>query len=239
MQTGENGGSTSDLKGLEKPLRYLNLSTPEYRALKNLAQIAGKSLDEEIERAVELWRRKRSSGDDAQDWSQTQDKFRCYHDNITLNCHSDCSPNLIEAAIRKHIHDFDLKAQIENFGCSFSETRILSLHIDNSSIDKIKTVKRLSGKSLSHFIDDAIVEFNRIHDDSMAAGANGRYSSNYPEFLRNLKKSRYSGETLHVRLKKSGLEELLRLLKVSDNDIEVALNFAIEWKLSRTYQSSL
>lgn len=210
------------------------LSEPEFRALKNLAYSHGKSVDEEIEHAIDIWRKNRRSEMELDVWSKTEHKFRCFHDAVEMSSCLGYNPNLIEAAIRRHIHDFDINSEFRNYGCRFEETEIVTLEIDSSTADRIWALKRTSGASLSCFVNDAIKQFNRcfaIRRNELDGNISEIASS-----LRECPRNRHcDSRTLHVHLNRDDIRELRRNLQLAQKDVERSITLIINWRVTKTF----
>lgn len=217
---------------LKKPCRHVRLSQPEFRALKKLAQVNENSVDEEIFNALELWEKACRKETDLSFWSQTEPRFKCLHDVVELRYCSDSEPELIEAAIRRHIHDFDTNSEHETNACRMNEALIVTLQMDESVSDRLWKAKRTTGKSMSNFVQDAITNFichltteGRTETSGIAFE---NQNSAAPKPRRML-----STQTLHVSLSRKLIEELCRLLQFNRREIERAVILAINWKLVR------
>jgi hypothetical protein len=226
------------VSGQQKRRCHFYLSEPEYRALKNLAYSHGNSVDEEIEHAVYIWRKNRRSERELDVWSKTEHKFQCFHDAVEMSSCSEYNPNLIEAAIRRHIHDFDIKSEFQNYGCRFEETQIVTLQIDASTADRIWSLKRTSGASLSCFVNDAIKQYNRrfgkLRNESEGA------TSEIAPSLKQTPRNRISdSRTLHVHLNSHDINELRNNMQLEKKDVERAIMLIINWKVTKAFPSQI
>lgn len=232
MQPEYNQDVGSNVSSETKRFRYLNISEPEYRALKNIAYSRGKTVDDEIEYAIELWQKASRSRDEIKNWSKTQHKFMCFHDVVELSYFSELETNLIEAAIRRHLHDFDIEAEFGNSGCRLETTEVVSLQVDSTTADKIKFLKESSGSSLSRFVNDAVKDFNRRFRQcgvkNVLDESGGSQSAPKPS------KKRFDSQiTILVHLEKNELTDLCKNLQLGNNLIEYALTIVINWKLKK------
>lgn len=232
MQHEKLASGQVDIPKIQGNQGFFHLSEPEYRALKNLAHSAGKSVEEEIEHAVDLWKKTCKSSNELALWSQTDRKFRCLHGAVRLTSFSGLAPNLIEAAIRRHIHNFDIDTEIENCGCHFENARILTLQVSKSVIDRLMELKRAEGMSLGALISRAIQEFILVSGNLGNSPDLGQLPNVRPR--RNAKKClRDSTEEIHVSLNREDLETLVIGMGLTLKNVEGAVGHVIDWKFGR------
>ncbi len=230
----EANKSFNNMTPLRKPCRQLRLSEPEFRALKKLAQWHDKTIDEEIFNAVELWGKACGTQTDLSFWSETEPRFKCLHDSVALSHCSESEPDLIEAAIRRHIHDFDANPENETDVWSLNETLIVTLQLDGWIAGKLWSAKRISGKSLSNFVEGAVTDFTRYLEKRGVAGKAWDTSRN--RISTDTKQRRKTGlDTFHINLSKKIIGELCMILQFNRSEIERAVILAINWKLLRSY----
>ncbi|MGD9818002.1 MAG: hypothetical protein AB7V04_04800 [Desulfomonilaceae bacterium] len=219
-------------------LRKIHLSEPEYRALKNIAYSKGKSIEEEIERAVNIWRKSSKSEKDHELWSKTEHKFRCFHDLVQLEFLTEVDATVVESAIRKHIHDFDVDKELRTGGCHLKETEIVSFQLDTNTAERMATIRGTHGKSLNSFLTEAVRDFNsrfgqrgkRPHSEPSKISSKGRphYFEPHPAL-----------KTLHAILNKEDLIDLRKNLQLSNDATEQAVAFVIKWKLTKKSSSTI
>lgn len=218
-------------------LRKIHLSEPEYRALKNIAYSKGKSVEEEIERALNTWRKASKSEKDHELWSKTEHKFRCFHDLVELEFLTEVDTTVVQSAIRKHIHDFDVDKELETNGCHLKDTEIVSFQLDTHTADRMATIRGTHGKSLTCFLTEAVRDFNSHF------GQREKRPLTEPSKITSKNRPRYfepnpALKTIHVKLNKEDLIDLRRNLQLSNKATEQAVEFVIKWKLTKASPSS-
>ena len=221
-----------------RPCRHLRLSEPEFRALKKLAQISEKTLDEEIFHALERWEKACGKETDLSFWSETEPRFRCLHDLVELRYFSDSEPELIEAAIRRHIHDFGSNPEHETNAGAISESLIVTLRMDGLLADRLWAAKRTTGRTLGSFVEDAIMGFISYLSSDESSGIVG---AKFEDQKSGATKPRriMSTQTFHISLNKKLVGELCKILQFNRREIERAVIMAINWRLVRPCLCSL
>ena len=221
----------SNITALKKPCRRLRLSEPEFRALKKLARGNEKTVDEEIFSALELWGKACGTERDLSFWSETEPRFKCLHGSVDLSYCSESEPDLIEAAIRRHIHDFDTNAE-RGEGLRLNETLIVTVQLDEKITERLWTAKRKTGKSLSSFVEGVITDFI-CHLENSGVTYKNRITLENKTSYDSMFKRRTSLETFHISLSKKIIEQLCRILQFNRSEVERAVILALNWRLSR------
>ncbi len=216
-----------------KPCRHLRLSEPEFRALRKLARGNDKTIDEEIFDALELWGKACGTERDLSFWSETEPRFKCLHGSVDLSYCSDSEPDLIEAAIRRHIHDFDTNPERGTDGWRLNETLIVTIQLDGWITESLWAAKRTTGNSLGSFVEGVITDFI-CHLENSGVTYNALETLENNTSYDPRPRRRTSLDTFHISLSRKIIEQLCRILQFKRSEVERAVILALNWKLSRT-----